>query len=377
MGNIHAAISFNLDQHLVAAALPLFESEKVAAIEWSFDSLYKRTNIPAWFIDLLTEFGKADRLVGHGVYYSLFSGRWSADQDQWLRHLEKMCNSFKFDHISEHFGFMTGENFHQGAPLPIPFTATTLGIGRDRLSRIYHSCHCPVGLENLAFAYSLDEVKKHGEFLDQLVAPLNGFIILDLHNVYCQAMNFQIAPQELLQWYPLHRVREMHISGGSWEDSKVTAGKKIRRDTHDDTVPGEVFHLLENAIPRCPHVKYVVLEQLASGLATDQQQDAFRKDFYHLERVVGSNTSKVGSVPRDFLPAGFSVPGTPLQNEQLSEQQHTLSRILENAVDYKQAQQQLSSSLLSNTAWEVENWDHSMLQAAVSIAQKWKLGFAG
>ncbi len=376
MGKIHAAISFNLDQHIVAAALPLFETEKVSAIEWSFDTLYKVPDIPGWFVELLQAFGNEHRLIGHGVYYSLFSGSWSPDQDKWLKHLEKMCASFRFDHISEHFGFMTGENFHQGAPLPIPYTPSTLALGRDRLNRIYQACQCPVGLENLAFAYSLEEVKRHGVFLEELVSPINGFLILDLHNVYCQAVNFQVSPEELLNWYPLERVREMHISGGSWEDSTIIPGKQIRRDTHDDSVPEEVFVLLEKAIRLCPNVKFVVLEQLANGLSSPAKQAGFREDFGRMESIVANAHDGNARLLNDFLPHGFNPPGTPVHDTQLSEQQLTLSRILEHAEGYEQARQQLESSSLSNTAWQIEHWDPSMLQAAVSIAQKWKNGFA-
>ncbi|MEJ7586436.1 MAG: DUF692 family multinuclear iron-containing protein [Ferruginibacter sp.] len=164
MAKILSSISCNLDENILSAAIPLFEAEKVTAIEWSFDTLYKFGAIPEWFNELLTTFGSENRLVGHGVYFSLFSGKWSKEQQDWLIHLEKVSTSFHFDHISEHFGFMTGQNFHHGAPLPIPFTPVTLAIGQDRLKRIYQACKCPVGLENLAFSYSLDEVKSMERF---------------------------------------------------------------------------------------------------------------------------------------------------------------------------------------------------------------------
>jgi hypothetical protein len=48
-----------------------------------------------------------------------------------------------------------GKNFPYGAPLPSPYGAATLRIGQDRLNRIYEACRCPIGLENLAFSYSL------------------------------------------------------------------------------------------------------------------------------------------------------------------------------------------------------------------------------
>ena len=217
MSKILASLACNLDDNVLLAALPLFEGEKVEAIEWSFDTLYNKRNIPDWFVELLNAFSAENRLIGHGVYFSLFLAKWSDSQQRWLDHLAKISSYFQFDHISEHFGFMTGEDFHKGAPMNIPFTKTTLEIGRDRLKRIYNACECPVGIENLAFAYSPDEVKRHGHFLEALIEPVNGFIILDLHNVFCQVKNFDISPEEILEYYPLNKVSEIHISGGSWE----------------------------------------------------------------------------------------------------------------------------------------------------------------
>jgi uncharacterized protein (UPF0276 family) len=94
-----------------------------------------------------------------------------------------------------------GENFHYGAPLPSPYGASTLRIGQDRLSRIYDACRYPVGLENLAFSYLLDEVKHHGEFLEKLLDPVHGFLILDLHNLYCQLHNFAVPDEEFIAQY--------------------------------------------------------------------------------------------------------------------------------------------------------------------------------
>ncbi|MCB0386630.1 MAG: hypothetical protein KDD43_14655, partial [Bdellovibrionales bacterium] len=73
---IYSSLALNLDVPLLQAALPLLEAEKVEAIEWSFDTLFKVRDIPPWFVEVLREFGQAGRLVGHGVFFSLFSGRW-------------------------------------------------------------------------------------------------------------------------------------------------------------------------------------------------------------------------------------------------------------------------------------------------------------
>ena len=54
----------------------------------------------------------------------------------------------------------------------------------------------------------------------------------------------------MLTSYPLHRVRELHVAGGSWSGADA---KPIRRDTRDGPVPDELFAWL-------PHVEAVILE---------------------------------------------------------------------------------------------------------------------
>jgi uncharacterized protein len=372
--HILASVACNLDQQLLQATLPLFIDEQVEAIEWSFDTLYRVNNIPDWFVELLTAFGKEGRLIGHGVFFSLFSGKWNPEQEQWLQHLKKVSGNFTFDHITEHFGFMTGEDFHKGAPIGIPYNATTLAIGIDRLKRIQDVCQCPVGLENLAFSYSLEEVKQHGEFLNELIAPVNGFIILDLHNFYCQLHNFSLTAEELLELYPLDRVREIHLSGGSWEQTEFQPQRTIRRDTHDDAVPEAVFELLKLVIPRCPNLKFVVLEQLGTALDTTERQEQFRADFSRLK----SSASAVGSTHRtnNFLPAlPFVLSDQVAEDPLLASQQQELSAILENAINYENAVTLLSNSGLAHSDWNVEEWSPYMLETAMRIAQKWKNGW--
>jgi uncharacterized protein (UPF0276 family) len=379
MPQIYSSIACNLDAGILSAALPLFEAEKIQAIEWSFDTLFKYEKIPDWFCELIKTFADQGRLVGHGVFFSLFSGKWSPAQQHWLERLKMLSEEFQFDHITEHFGFMTGEDFHKGAPISIPFTPSTLAIGRDRLLRIQEACRCPVGLENLAFAYTLDEVRKHGYFLEKLIEPVNGFIILDLHNLYCQIQNFNIAYEKILDIYPLEKVREIHISGGSWvENDKMESGW-VRRDTHDDAVPNAVFELLKNTVPRCPNLKFIVLEQLGTGLETEQSQMQFRRDFSKMDLIVkAANRFRNNEPLYTFLPERIAHKlSSPVQDLHLYEQQICLSKILETAADYGQARQFLSETTLANSDWEVEKWEPAMLETALAIAQKWKNGFYG
>ncbi len=368
---IKASIACNLDANILRAALPLFSAGEVDAMEWSFDALYNHPNIPPWFVELVSTFSEGQGLIGHGIFFSLFSGKWNQEQDRWLKHLKKMANNFKFQHITEHFGFMTGANFHTGAPISVPLNKTTIAIGQDRLKRIFDACGCPVGLENLAFTYALEEVKKHGEFLDVLLKPINGFIILDLHNVYCQIHNFQIPFEEIIEYYNLDRVREIHISGGSWEPSKLAPEGKVRRDTHDDAVPEEVFELLQKTIPLCTNLKFVVMEQLGPALDTEHSQNQFRSDYRRMKKMVDGLANTTNAV-NNFLPITQPTFDKPIESQELYNQQLELSRIIEQELSLENLIKELNQSNLKNTDWKVEEWSPHMLETVSAIARKWK-----
>jgi len=368
---IHAAIACNLDSNILRASLPLFESSEVQAIEWSFDTLYNYRNIPEWFIELLDAFGSEGRLIGHGVFFSVFSAKFSEAQEKWLVDLRKKSKRFNFDHITEHFGFMTGEDFHKGAPVSIPLNSIALQIGQDRLKRLSDACQKPVGLENLALAYSLEDVQQQGAFISKVLQPVNGFIILDLHNLYCQCHNFDIDFRKLLDSYDLSSVREIHISGGSWEESNFSK-EKIRRDTHDDVVPQEVFDMLKYVIPLCENLKFVVLEQLGTGLKTLEKQIQFQQDFKVLKSILSTLEPTHIKSSKSFLPQLIDLESKAYEHEGFYTEQNTMTQILETAQSVDHAKQMLNNSVLKNSDWDINTWEDHMLDTAISIAQKWK-----
>lgn len=372
---IISGVACNLDVDMLSASLPLLEAGVVGGIEWSFDALYARDyQVPDWFHELLLAYSQEQRLVGHGVFFSLFSGRFSTEQQAWLERLRSLTKIYQFDHITEHFGFMTGRDFHKGAPLSVPYTPVTLAIGRDRISRIADAAQCPVGLENLAFAYDLEEVKVQGQFLDELLSPVNGFIILDLHNLYCQLHNFNLDINTLLALYPLDKVREIHISGGSWEAHPKAHLQRVRRDTHDDAVPEAVFQLLRTVLHRCPNLKFVMLEQLGIALTTQEQRAQFQQDFHIMQAII-EQYNQEQHWPRNiagFQPDLLQISPAALADEQLFGHQQIISHILETAVDHQDAIEKMQHTSLLNSDWHIEKWQPAMVDTAIHIAQKWK-----
>jgi len=107
-----------------------------------------------------------------------FQGNVLPEQATWLEQLKQTCEKFRFDHITEHFGFMTARTPH-GDHLYVSLHSHYLNIGRTGEKGSW-SMWLPCWAWNLAFSYSLRWSKRHGAFLEQLLEPVNGFIILDL-----------------------------------------------------------------------------------------------------------------------------------------------------------------------------------------------------
>jgi uncharacterized protein (UPF0276 family) len=278
-------LSLMLEDDFLRAAYPLFEAGQVDVLEWSFDTGWPPVIVPTWAEELLQFFSDAGRLVGHGVSYSALSAGTEELQQIWLQLFAGEIDRRRYRHVSEHFGFSSTRNFHQSAPLPVPLTPATLRLGRDRLQQLAELARLPVGLENLAFAFSLRDVLDQGRFLEELLSPVNGFVVLDLHNLYCQSLNFEQPFEDLLSGYPLTRVRELHLAGGSWSNPTLPESKPIRRDTHDGPVPNELFAVLPEVLRRCPQVDTVILERMG-GTLSPHDGDLFRRDFLRLKETI-------------------------------------------------------------------------------------------
>ena len=280
----HSGLALMPQATFVEAALPLFDAGEVEALEWSFDTGWKN-GTEDWLNAIVTEYSDAGRLTGHGVHFSLLSATWTPRHQSWLERLKRESQRYDYLHISEHFGFITAGDFHRSAPLPVPLTPQTLAIGQNRVQRLAEVLPCPLGVENLALALSKQDVLEHPSFIEQLVDPVEGFLLLDLHNIYCQLHNFRLSPTDILEHYPLNKVREIHVSGGSWAEAP-SSSTPIRRDTHDDAVPKEVFALLKYVVPRCPNLKVVFLERLGDTLQSPQDAQQFRRDFMQMKAIV-------------------------------------------------------------------------------------------
>lgn len=283
---IELGLSLMVEDGFARAVLPLLEAGAFDALEYSFEIGWARP-LPSWAEALLAHFAGADRLWGHGVTMSALTDDSAGHHDRWLARVEQECTRRSYRGVSEHYGFMREAGVDGGAPLPPPPGAATIERGVRALKRLSETTAAPVGLENLALALSPRDVWDQGPMLTAMLEPVDGYLVLDLHNLHCQVENFDVDPDAVLDTYPLDRVRCIHVSGGSWsEPIAVGRARWFRRDTHDAAIPTPVVDMLPAALRRCPHVQTVIVERLGPTIRTDADALALQRDIESIREAL-------------------------------------------------------------------------------------------
>lgn len=83
-------------------------------------------------------------------------------------------------------------------------------------------------------------------------------MLLDLHNLHANALNFGFDPRAYLATLPLERVTQIHVAGGRWVERH---GERRLLDDHLHPVPDPVFALLAEVAAQVEAPLTVVLER--------------------------------------------------------------------------------------------------------------------
>jgi uncharacterized protein len=99
------------------------------------------------------------------------------------------------------------------------------------------------------------------QWITHIIRSSGAPLMLDLHNLYANAVNFDESPHALLAKMPLDRVQCVHLSGGMWIDEPGNSRKQRLLDDHIHDVPDEVFALLTELAARAPQPLTVIVER--------------------------------------------------------------------------------------------------------------------
>jgi len=198
-------------------------------------------------------------VILHGVSLGLASAH-PADERR-LARLARLADAARLPTWSEHLAFVRAggrEIGHLAAP---PRTSATIDGTLRNVARATAVVGTAPVLENVATlidppASTLDECA----WIGAIARDADATLLLDLHNLYANAINFGSDPHAMLARLPLERVRMVHLSGGVWIGDPGGQRERLL-DDHLHDVPTPVYELLEALAAQAPHPLDVVIER--------------------------------------------------------------------------------------------------------------------
>lgn len=196
-------------------------------------------------------------LVAHHVGFSLGSAAYF--DYEYLENVIQMHEEFGFHWHSDHLSYsklIEGDEpeYNTCLALPVAYDSESLDMLVQKTKLIRDKVQIPFLVENNVYFTEIpDEEFTEGAFVKKLCDQGGCGFLLDLHNVYVNACNFNFDPIAFIDSLDLNDVQEIHIAGGD-----EIGG--MRMDSHSGPCPEQVWELLDYVLPRAPHIRGVTFE---------------------------------------------------------------------------------------------------------------------
>jgi uncharacterized protein (UPF0276 family) len=190
----------------------------------------------------LRAFTERHRFVAHGLSLSL-GGPGPLDEA-----LVGDVRGFLDQHgilaYTEHLSYCTDEG-HLYDLMPIPFTSEAVRYVAARIQRVQELLERPIAIENVSYYAAPGAEMSEIEFVTAVLDEAGCGLLLDVNNVFVNAVNHGYDPAAFLRALPAGRVWYLHTAGHYVE------APDLRVDTHGAPVCEEVWDLLSVAYGHC------------------------------------------------------------------------------------------------------------------------------
>jgi uncharacterized protein len=195
----------------------------------------------------------------HGVTLGLASS--VAVETRRLEQMARLIDAIQPEFWSEHLAFVRGGGIEIGHLAAPPRTEATIDGAARNLTIANRMVGAFPLVENIATLIdppgsSLSEV----DWTSAILAAANCALLLDLHNLYANSINFGFDPYDFIARIPEEKIRVIHLAGGRWIKAKTTDERRLL-DDHLHDVPEAVYRLLEYVGERTFHPLTVILER--------------------------------------------------------------------------------------------------------------------
>jgi uncharacterized protein (UPF0276 family) len=216
------------------AQLPGLKFAEVVA-----ESVHAHGDLPVGLAELRD---RGVAVVPHGVKLSL--GGAEPVEPARVTHLAAVAERLGAPLVSEHIAFVRAGGMEAGHLLPIPRSREAVDAVVANVKRTQAELSVPIALEPIAALFDWpDDELDEGAFLTEILERTDALLLLDVANVYANALNRGTDPLALLDRLPLERIAYVHVAGGAEHDG-------IYHDTHTDAVPQPVLGLITELCAR-------------------------------------------------------------------------------------------------------------------------------
>lgn len=202
--------------------------------------------------EVLKKAASAFPLISHGVNLSI--GSTDDLNFDYLRQLKTLLDEYNIPWFSDHLCFTSVEGSYLHDLLPVPFSKSCAKHIIERVKRVQDFVGRPFLLENISFyMYLPGSDMLEGEFVTEILEKADCGLLLDVNNVYVNAVNHLFDAQTFIDTLPLERVVQIHIAGHK-------KGKELVIDTHGAPIIEPVYKLLDYVL-RKTSVHGILLER--------------------------------------------------------------------------------------------------------------------
>ena len=178
----------------------------------------------------------------HGVGLSLGSA--DALAGEHLAKLKRLVDRVEPALVSEHLCWGSVGGVHFNDLLPLPRDGETLALLADRIDRVQSALKRRILVENLsAYVEFRDNDMTETAFLAELARRTGCGLLLDLNNLYVNAINFGFDPAGRLAELDGSTIGQIHLAGHTVVDDCLI-------DTHGSLVSDPVWSLYADACRR-------------------------------------------------------------------------------------------------------------------------------
>ena len=197
-------------------------------------------------------------VVLHGVSLGLSSS--AAVDSSRLEKFARVVNAIRPDFWSEHLAFVRSDGLEIGHLAAPPRTDATVEGSKRNLERAELVVGMRPLVENIATLIDPPgSTYDEASWISNVLVTSDCDFLLDLNNLYTNAVNFGQSPVDFLARIPFERVAAVHLAGGKW--ISASTGERRLLDDHLHDVPEEVYWLLTEVGARARRPLTVILER--------------------------------------------------------------------------------------------------------------------